>query len=156
MYSYSSGVPSGLPPTLMSQIKPYLSVSDISLLSQALTTLSILLEVAPAATFPEVEKTLLSDIYNVSHSPLISGSALDSLLHFYDALVSADQQIATHVLPNLVLASEKAPKGSSNPVNVGKCVAQVVKSCQAVAAGAIAEYSKNLKVRHVFWVEKSH
>ncbi|KAF5361703.1 hypothetical protein D9758_007269 [Tetrapyrgos nigripes] len=157
--SYSSGVPPGLPPTLMSQIKPYLTITDISLLSQALTTLSILLEVAPSTTFPEVEK-------NASYRYL---QPLESLLHFYDALVSADQQIATHVVPSLVLAADKTAKGAGTgglsgsgsassagagakgsltnvaSSNVAKCIAQVVKSAQGVAAGTIAEYSKNLK-----------
>ncbi|KAI3602368.1 cullin-associated nedd8-dissociated protein 1 [Moniliophthora roreri] len=143
--SYTSGIPPTLPSTLITHIKPYLSVSDISLLSQALNTLSILLELAPSTTFPEVEKTLLTTMYSISHSPLVAGSALDSLLNFYAALILADSQIATHVVPNLVLAVDKAPKADANPSNVAKCVAQVVKSHQGVAAGTIAEYSKHVK-----------
>ncbi|KAK7019727.1 hypothetical protein VNI00_017966 [Paramarasmius palmivorus] len=143
--SYTSGIPSGLPSTLIAHIKPYLTVSDISLLSQALNTLSILLELAPSITFPEVEKSLLPTLYSISHSPLVAGSALDSLLNFYGALVSADVQIATHVVPNLVLTVDKAPKSDANLSNVAKCVAQVVKSHQGVAAGTIAEYSKYVK-----------
>ncbi|KAF9074038.1 armadillo-type protein [Rhodocollybia butyracea] len=143
--SYSTGVPSGLPSALISQIKPYLTISDISLLSQALGTLTVLLELAPASTFPEVEAHILTDIYAISHSPLISGASLDSLLNFYAALVKADKQIATHLVPNLIISVEKAPKAEASSVNVARCVAQVVKSDQGVAAGAIAEYSKPIK-----------
>jgi cullin-associated NEDD8-dissociated protein 1 len=39
----------------------------------------------------------------------------------------------------------KKPKDVSY-LNVAKCVAQVVKSNHALAAGVIAEFSKNLKV----------
>ncbi|KAK0446544.1 armadillo-type protein [Desarmillaria tabescens] len=116
-----------------------------SLLSQALNTLSILLQLTPATSFPEIEKTLLSEIYLISYSPLVSGAALDSLLNFYSTLVQADNQIATHVVPNLVLKVEKAPKAETSPSNVAKCVAQVVKSQHGIAAGVIAEYSKHLK-----------
>lgn len=102
---------------------------------------------APATTFPEVEKHVLSDIYTVSRSPLVGGTALDSLLNFYSSLVRADRQIATHLVPNLVIAAEKAPsKGECSPGNAARCVAMVVKSDQGVAAGTIKEYSKYIKV----------
>ncbi|KAG7090596.1 hypothetical protein E1B28_009701 [Marasmius oreades] len=143
--SYTAGVPAELPSVLITHIKPYLTVSDIALLSQALTTLSVLLKLAPAITFPEVEKFLLSTIYTISHSPLVSGSALDSLLAFYAALIRADEQIATHVVPNLVLTVEKVGRVDANPANVAKCVAQVVRSHQGVAAGTIVEYAKHIK-----------
>ncbi|KAJ3873718.1 armadillo-type protein [Lentinula edodes] len=143
--SYTTGVPSGLPSALISQIKPYLSVSDISLLSQALSTLSVLLELAPSTTFPEVEAHVLSDIYAISRSPLVGGTALDSLLNFYAALVKADKQIATHIVPSLVISVDKVPKAESSPANAARCVAQVVKTDHSVAAGTIAEYSKHVK-----------
>ncbi|KAL0578835.1 hypothetical protein V5O48_003159 [Marasmius crinis-equi] len=144
--SYTSGVPAELPGTLITHIKPYLTVSDIALLSQSFNTLSVLLDLAPASTFPEIEKSLLSTIYSISHSPLVSGTALDSLLAFYASLIRADEQIATHVVPNLVLTVEKAGKADANPANVAKCIAQVVKTHQGVAAGTVAEYSKHIKV----------
>ncbi|KAG7450909.1 ARM repeat-containing protein [Guyanagaster necrorhizus] len=143
--SYTDGIPPRLAPSLISQIKSYISTADISLLSQALNTLSILLQITPATSFPEIEESLLSEIYLISYSPLVSGAALDSLLNFYSTLVQADNQIAAHVVPNLVLNVEKAPKSETSPSNVAKCVAQVVKSQHGIAAGVIAEYSKHLK-----------
>jgi cullin-associated NEDD8-dissociated protein 1 len=76
----------------------------------------------------------------------VSGPALESLLSFCSALVQADNQISTHVVPNLVIAIVGAPKAEASPSNVARCVAQIVKSQHAVAAGTIAEYSKNIKV----------
>ncbi|KAK7047997.1 Cullin-associated nedd8-dissociated protein 1 [Favolaschia claudopus] len=145
--SYTEGVPAALPPALVPQIKPYLSTSDIPLLSQGLSLLALLLELAPTTTFPEIESDLLPDVYRIAHSPLVSGAALDSLLSFCAALVSADNQIATHLVPNLVIAVEKAPKADASPSNVAKAVAQIVKSQQAIAAGTIAQYAKNIKAK---------
>ncbi|EGN92705.1 hypothetical protein SERLA73DRAFT_98928 [Serpula lacrymans var. lacrymans S7.3] len=142
---YKSGVPSDLPPTLVPQIKVYVSTADIPLLSQAMSILALILELSPSVTFPEVEREVLGDIYRIAHSPLVSGTALDSILSFFSALVQADRQIATHVVPSLVTSVEKAPKAETNPTNVAKCIAQVVRSQQAVAAGTIAEYSKHIK-----------
>ena len=93
-----------------------------------------------------MEHDLLNEIYAVAHSPLVSGVALESLFRFFAALVQADNQIATHVVPNLVISAEKVPKAESSPSNVAKCIAQVVKAQHNVAAGTIAEYSKYLKV----------
>ena len=107
---------------------------------------------SPSITFPVVEKELLTDVYRIAHSPLVSGAALDSLLAFFSALVQADSQIATHVVPNLVIGVEKSPKAEANPSNVAKCIGQVVRSSQGVAAGTIAEYSKAVKVRFFYFV----
>ncbi|KAH7907426.1 armadillo-type protein [Hygrophoropsis aurantiaca] len=142
---YQSGVPEGIAPALIPQIKSYISTSDIPLLSQAMSIIAVLLELSPAITFPEVERDLLADVYQIAHSPLLSGSALDSVLAFFSALVQADRQIATHVVPNLAIAVQKAAKAEANPANVAKCIGQVVRSQQGVAAGTIAEYSKHIK-----------
>ncbi|CAK5269861.1 unnamed protein product [Mycena citricolor] len=143
--SYSSGIPSGLPSILVPQIKNYLKTSDIPLLSQAFSLLALLLELAPQSTFPEVEADLLTDVYAIAHSPLVSGVTLDSMLGFFSALVQADNQIATHLVPNLVIAVEKANKTDSSANNVAKSIAQIVQSQQSIAAGTIAQYAKNIK-----------
>lgn len=144
-YRYSI-VPPDLPPVLVVQLKSYVSTSDISLLSSALNIVALLLELAPATTFPEVEHDLLRDIYVVAHSPLISGAPFDSVLGFFSALVQADMQIATHVVPNLVISIDKAAKSEASQANVARCIGQVVKCQQTVAAGTIAEFTKYLKV----------
>jgi cullin-associated NEDD8-dissociated protein 1 len=147
--SYRSGVPADLIPTLIPQIRTYISTSDIVLLSHSLTLVAILLELSPSTTFPAVERDLLPGIYVIAHSPLVSGAALDSTLAFFSALVQADQQIATHVVPNLTKSLQNAPKNEASFANVAKCIAQVVKSAQGVAAGTIAEFSKYIKVKFV-------
>ncbi|KDQ53024.1 hypothetical protein JAAARDRAFT_137841 [Jaapia argillacea MUCL 33604] len=142
---YKSGIPADLPPNLVPQLKNFVTTTDIALLASTLTTLSLLLQLSPSITFPEVERELLKDIYDIAHSPLLAGAALDSLLAFFSALVVADRQIATHVVPNLVISLDKAPRAEASPANVAKCIAQVVRSQQGVAAGTIAEFSKHVK-----------
>ncbi|KAI5987789.1 armadillo-type protein [Pisolithus marmoratus] len=142
---YQSGMPADLPPSLVSQIKVYISTSDISVLSQALSILPFYSSSHPNL-IPPIERELLADIYPIAHSPLVSGAALDALLSFFSALVTADDQIATHVVPGLVIAVQKSSgKGDANPMNVAKCIGEVVRSQQGVAAGTIAEYSKYIK-----------
>lgn len=146
VYRYKAGIPADLPITLIPQLKIYIASNDMSLLSQALSIVALLLQLAPAATFPEVEREILQDIYKTAHSPLISGAPFDSVLAFFAALVEADVQIAAHVVSNLVSAVEKADKSQASLSNVAKCVGQVVKSQHSIAAGAIASFAKHLKV----------
>ena len=155
-YRYQAGVPPNLGPHLIPQLKLYLTTADIALLSQAFTTLTLLLQLSPASTFPEVESAILQDIYPLAHSPLVSGACLDALLGFFGALVEADSQIASHLVPGLVTSVNKANKAEAVPANVAKVVGRVVRSQPAVAAGMIAEFSRSLKVhfltRRASWI----
>ncbi|KAH9982078.1 TIP120-domain-containing protein [Lactifluus volemus] len=144
---YDNNVPANLLHILIPQLKSYVSTSDISLQSQALSLFALLLELSPKSTFPEVEREVLIDVYAIAYSSLTSGAALDSVLAFFGALVEADFQIATHVVSSLTRGAPERPKGEVSFPNVAKCVAQVVKSYHALAAGVIAEFSKNLKKR---------
>ncbi|KAI0307414.1 TIP120-domain-containing protein [Multifurca ochricompacta] len=143
---YENGVPANLLRTLIPQLKSYVSSTDISLQSQALSLFALLLQLSPKSTFLEVEREVLEDVYGIAYSPLTSGAALDSVLAFFGALVEADFQIATHVVSSLTRGAPEKPKGDVSYPNVAKCVAQVVRSYQALAAGVIAEFSKTLKL----------
>ncbi|KAH9075666.1 TIP120-domain-containing protein [Lactarius deliciosus] len=133
---YERGVPADLLRILIPQLKSYVSTTDISLQSHALSLFALLLQLSPKSTFPEVEREVLTDVYSISCSPLTSGAALDSTF-----------QIATHVVSSLTRNAPEQLKGDVSFPNVAKCVAQVVKSHQVIAAGVIAEFSKNLKKR---------
>lgn len=153
--SYRTGIPDALIATLVEHLKPYVSTNDVSLLAHALTTLALLLELSPQKTFPAVEAIYLKDIYVIAHSPLVTGAALEALLSFFASLVDADEQIASHVIPNLVIALQNKSKSEASYANVAKCVGAVVKSQQAIAAGTIAEFTKHFRVspKHVLMLE---
>lgn len=146
-YRYEKGIPADLPPSLVPQLKQFVTTSDTALLAHTLTVLSLLLTLAPAVSFQEVERDVLQDAYNVTASPLVTGSGLEALLAFYGSLVEADDQIATHIVPSLIITLDRAPAGQRSPANVAKSLAQVVKSQPSVAAGTIAEFSKHVRVR---------
>ncbi|KAH9911655.1 TIP120-domain-containing protein [Fomitopsis serialis] len=138
-------VPADLPTTVTPTLKSYISISDISLMSQAVSNIALLLELIPANTYPEVERELLPDIYNIAHSPLVAGAAFESVLAFFAALVQADMEVATHLVPNLVISVDKAQKSDASYANVARCIGQVAISQQGIAAGTVAEFAKHLK-----------
>ena len=141
-----TAIPTDLPANLIPTLKLYITTADVALLGSAMDITALLLELAPKAAFAEVERDVLPDAYGIAYSPLLAGAPFESLLAFFAALVVADMQIATHVVPNLVAAVENAPKNEASLTNVAKCVGQVVKSQRAVAAGTIAEFRKHLRV----------
>jgi cullin-associated NEDD8-dissociated protein 1 len=141
-----SAMPASLPAELVPQIKPFITLQDTSLLSQALSVPVALLRRQPATAFPVVEKDLLGDLYPLAISQLVTGPALDAILAFFAALIEADPEIATRVIPNLTGAYERAGKGEASPGNVARCLAQVVKSYSGVAAATISQFAKQVKV----------
>ena len=143
---YKNPIPTDLPPALLPLLSPYLGTGDIALLSHSCVVMTVLLNLAPDKSYPFIEANLLKEIYRLSLSPLVSGASLDSMLAFYDALVQADQQIATRIVPSLVLEVEKGIKVATSTANVSKCIARTVQSNRSIAAGAIAEFTKLLKV----------
>lgn len=142
---FSNGIPEDLVLTVVEQMKPYITTNDISLLSHALSTIALLLYLSPSQTYPAVEAEYLKDIYIIAHSPLLSGSSLESLLSFFAALVKADTQIATHVIPNLTIPLQKTKKGDASFSNIAKCIGVIVRCHPSLAAGTTAEFSKALK-----------
>lgn len=147
---YKAGIPQDLVPVIVEQMKPYISINDISYLSHALSILALLLDLSPQLTYPAVESEFLKDVCLIAHSPLITGSSLDSLLLFFASLVQADSQIATHVIPNLTLPLANEKKSDTSYGNVAKCIGTIVRCHPSLAAGTIAEFSKALKVSWQF------
>jgi len=115
-----------------------------------LTVLTVLLTYAPGASYPLVESSIVAPVYQLACSPLIAGQALEALASFFGALVEADNQIASHVVPGLVIALEKSNAGETSPANVSKCISAIVKGAMSIAAGVIAEFAKAIRVRRAF------
>ncbi|KAG9023812.1 hypothetical protein FRB95_012465 [Tulasnella sp. JGI-2019a] len=147
LQQYKSGVPQHIPGEIIPQLIPFLSLNDLVLMTHALSTLNILLRVSPKQTYPLVEKSVLPTVYQLACSPSVSGTALEALTEFFQDLVAADNDIAGHIVPGLVIALEKPKTAETSPANVSKCVSAVVKGYHGLAAGIIAEFAKSIKPR---------
>jgi cullin-associated NEDD8-dissociated protein 1 len=139
-------VPPNMPASLLPTIKTFISLQDTSLLPRALGVVTCLLRRQPATTFPEVERDLLKDFYPLAISSQTTGAALEAVLGLFAALVEADPEIATRIVPNLTVAYNSSSRTDTSAMNVARGLAQVVKSNGGVAAATIAQFSKNIKV----------
>ena len=149
----SGDVSSDLVRNIVQQLKQYLVITDITVLSEALLTLSCLLRYYPKVSYPFVEYQVLPATYRLACSPLVTGPALESILQFLGTLVEADGQIANHVIPGLMKNMDEFGSDAS-PSNVSKCLAKIVSVQMGIAAGTIAELTKYIKVDlGFFWNE---
>jgi cullin-associated NEDD8-dissociated protein 1 len=151
----SSGeVSSDLVRNIIQQLKQYLVTTDITVLSEALLTLSGLLRYYPKVSYPLVENQVLPAAYQLACSPLVTGPALESILQFFGTLVEADGQIANHVIPGLIKNMDELGSDAS-PSNISKCLAKTVSVQMGIAAGTIAEFTKYIKVDLSFFQNKN-
>ena len=141
----SGDISSDLVRNIIQQLKQYLVITDITVLSAALLTLSELLKYYPKVSYSPVESQVLPATYQLACSPLVTGPALESILQFFGTLVEADGQIANHVIPGLMKNMDELGSDTS-PSNVSKCLAKIVSVQMRIAAGTIAEFTKYIKV----------
>ena len=146
----SGEVSSDLVRNIIQQLKQYLVITDITVLSEALLTLSALLKYYPKVSYPLVENQVLLATYQLACSPLVTGPALESILQFFGTLVEADGQIANHVIPGLIKSMDELGSDAS-PSNISKCLAKIVSVQMGIAAGTIAEFTKYIKVGLTFF-----
>ena len=133
---------------IVNQLKSYLTLADIAILAQTLTTISLLLKTYTKSTYPIVEDArtgFLNTIAELASSPLVVGAALSAVEEFYGTLVVADSQITSHLIPGLMIRADRAGKDGS-PSNVSKCIARILRADPMDVAGTVSELNKSIKV----------
>ncbi|KAJ6532674.1 hypothetical protein DFH09DRAFT_1092683 [Mycena vulgaris] len=70
----------------------------------------------------DIKSDRIPQSYRIAHLLLVSGAALDSLC---GALVSANDRLTTHLVPNLVIAVEKALRADMSPNHQGSATGTV-------------------------------
>ncbi|ORX91195.1 Cullin-associated NEDD8-dissociated protein 1 [Basidiobolus meristosporus CBS 931.73] len=87
--------------SVLVELRPLLSDSDLHLLPLALSTLGVVLEVNPGSLV-QVKEDILESLLNLVKSPLIQGTSLDSLLKIYATLVRTDERDFTPLMNSLM------------------------------------------------------
>ncbi|KZT58404.1 TIP120-domain-containing protein [Calocera cornea HHB12733] len=134
---------------VVQDLTTHLTEDDLHVLSLSLSTLTLTLTLLPSA-WQTVEHTTLSRVYVLA----LSGAqgSVEPLLAFVAALVRADNQIANHIVQNLLIqctkggVNEKSGKGGiAGYGTVAKCVAVCVQESLQDAAGVITTFAKPLR-----------
>lgn len=137
--------------TLLHELKPLISDSDLHLLPLALKTVESILSVSPASV-NEVKSFILPSLFQLMESPLLQGSALDSLLSMFAAFAKvspADYQALVHGLVDPLLSAKASAGVSAGGVAAvaNKQAASTVAQCVAVLAANASDNNRDTTIR---------
>lgn len=140
-----SKLPAGTASDLVLELKPLLDTPT------ALQVVVLVLSLQPASR-STIETEVLPTVLEQIKSSLIQPAAIDALLAFFAAWVSADPDCATRVVPGLAElldTSGRLPDASQGGTvaftTAAKCIGATVASSQRNAAGIIALFAKAIE-----------
>lgn len=145
--------------SLVNEVVPLLSDDDLHLLPLALRLMETLVIVQPASA-KQAKTTLLPTLLGLIQSPLLQGSALDSLLDLFAALGKADPQDYQELVQSLINPMLNAQTSGVSAGGVAavanKQSAATVAQCVAVLAANVDDANRNETI-HMFgnWIEVS-
>ncbi|CAO0798288.1 unnamed protein product [Mucor circinelloides] len=137
--------------TLLHELKPLISDSDLHLLPLALKTVESILSLSPGSV-NEVKSFILPSLFQLMESPLLQGSSLDSLLSMFAAFAKAspaDYQALVHGLVDPLLSAKTSGGVSAGGVAAvaNKQAASTVAQCVAVLAANASDSNRDSTIR---------
>ncbi|PWN51713.1 TIP120-domain-containing protein [Violaceomyces palustris] len=134
---------------ILSEVQPLLSQDvDMNLLPLVLQNVGLILKAQPSS-LSDVQDSILPDVYGLLRSPLAQGPALDALLAFFKALVSADPSIADDTITRLLSSLEKpgsdSAAGTHTYSTISRCIGAVVIESRRSAPKVVERASKALQ-----------
>ncbi|KAI8644343.1 armadillo-type protein [Parasitella parasitica] len=137
--------------TLLHELKPLISDSDLHLLPLALKTTKSILSVSPSSV-TEVKSFILPSLLQLMESPLLQGSSLESLLSMFAAFAKvspADYQTLVHGLVDPLLSAKTSDGVSAGGVAAvaNKQAASTVAQCVAVLAANASDSNCDTTIR---------
>lgn len=137
--------------TLLHELKPLISDSDLHLLPLALKTVESILSLSPGSV-DQVKSFILPSLFQLMESPLLQGAALDSLLSMFAAFAKAspaDYQALVHGLVDPLLSAKASAGVSAGGVAAvaNKQAASTVAQCVAVLAANASDSNRDTTVR---------
>ena len=143
-----TGYPPGLISSVIAQINPYLTLTELSHFTNSISVITQMLRTSPPEVYGLVEKDILPLIYPSVVSTTVTATLLDALLDFFTALVQADSQIASRLVAGFTVSLDQisVSAGSTPAINTSKCIAVAIRSEPSLAAGTILDFARSLKV----------
>ncbi|CEP12785.1 hypothetical protein [Parasitella parasitica] len=136
--------------TLLHELKPLITDNDLHLLPLALKTVESILSVSPSSV-TEVKSFILPSLFQLMESPLLQGSALESLLSMFAAFAKvspADYQALVHGLTDPLLSAKTSDGVSAGGVAAvsNKQAASTVAQCVAVLAANASDSNRDTTI----------
>ena len=126
---------------VVEEIDPLLQQEgNLNLASMALQSINLIIDANKAIS--TIEQKILPIVYTLVRSPLLQGSALESILLFLTHLLSLDSSKAPNVLASLTSTIQPTSVQVLHYSTVAQCVGAVVKAAPSTSKEVIAETQK--------------
>jgi cullin-associated NEDD8-dissociated protein 1 len=142
--------------SLVTDLKVFISPSDITNLPYALTVLTSMLKFPKASAKAAIEKDILPEVISLIKSTSTHGPSLEALQDFIAAYTAIDPDSATRMVPGIVKvfdvrqpvsAIATAGEGSTATyATAAKCIGVILKNTQENFAGILSQFIKPVQV----------
>ncbi|XP_005997881.1 cullin-associated NEDD8-dissociated protein 1 [Latimeria chalumnae] len=151
--NYSDSLKPAMIETVLTELPPLIGESDMHISQLAIAFLTSLAKVYPSS-LSKITGSVLTELFNLVHSPLLQGGALSAILDFFQALVMTKTiTIGYAELMKQLMAPIYSPSqtGSSTVMHkqayhsVAKCVAALSSVCPKEATVMVNQFIQDVK-----------
>lgn len=156
MFRLGDNLPLKITGSLIPDLKPFISASDLTNLPYALSVLTGMLKAPKFGIQPSIENDILPAVIGLIKSPSIHGSSLEALQEFFTTYTTIDPDSAIRMVPNIVkLFDVRQPVNSIATAGEGstvtyataaKCIGVILKQSEENFAGILSQFIKPVQV----------
>nr|XP_055072782.1 cullin-associated NEDD8-dissociated protein 2 [Misgurnus anguillicaudatus] len=150
--NYSDSFKPPMIESILTEIPALIQESDMHISQVAITLITCMAKVCPSS-LSKIGGTILPEVLNLVHSPLLQGGALNSILEFFKVLVATK---ANNMSYNDLLKALKGPFYETKSFDsmsvhkqsyysVAKCVAALSTACPKEASGVVTNLIQEVK-----------
>ncbi|XP_051551016.1 cullin-associated NEDD8-dissociated protein 1-like [Myxocyprinus asiaticus] len=150
--NYSDSFKPPMIESILSEVPALIQESDMHISQVAITLITCMAKVCPSS-LSKTWNTILPEVLNLVHSPLLQGGALNSILEFFQALVGTK---ASNMSYNDLLKALKGPYYEAKSFDsmsvhkqsyysVAKCVAALSTACPKEASVVVTNLIQEVK-----------
>eukprot|EP00076_Gallus_gallus_P044773 XP_025010311.1 cullin-associated NEDD8-dissociated protein 1 isoform X2 [Gallus gallus] len=151
--NYSDSLKPAMVESVLTELPALISENDMHVSQVAIVFLTTLAKVYPSS-ISKITSSVLAEIFQLVHSPLLQGGALNAIIDFFQALVLTK---AATVGYSELMKQLTAPVYSSGPsgasaalhkqayYSAAKCVAALSSACPKEAPGTVNQFIQDVK-----------
>ncbi|XP_043934569.1 cullin-associated NEDD8-dissociated protein 1-like [Protopterus annectens] len=151
--NYSDSLKPVMIESVLAELPSLIQENDMHISQVAISFLTSLAKVYPSS-MSKVSSSVLAELYNLVHSPLLQGGTLGAILEFFQVLVitKTSNMGYTELLKQLTAPFHSAGKSSSPSVlhkqayySVAKCIAALSSVCPNEATSVVHQFTVDVK-----------
>ncbi|MBN3306198.1 CAND1 protein, partial [Amia calva] len=151
--NYNDSLKPAMVESILIELPALIGENDMHVSQVAITLLTSLAKLCPSS-LPKISGPVLSEVFNLVHSPLLQGGALNAILNFFQVLVATKTSSMgfNELLKNLTRPFYNPPQSAcaaplhrQSYYSVAKCVAALSSMCPKEATSMVNNFIQDVK-----------